>query len=133
VSDGYVYLQPDCTLRAVHSCVSYCTRSDQVSGPHNACQPNAGETLIVSGAAGAGGSLVFQLGKRVGARVIGIAGAAGKCARLEKFRLRRHTFHEHFKKAVGYLDVYFDIVGGDMLDSMPSRLNKNACVVLYGP
>ncbi|KAJ8592207.1 hypothetical protein M405DRAFT_840068 [Rhizopogon salebrosus TDB-379] len=92
-------------------------------GLHNACQPNAGETLIVPGAAGAGGSFVFQLGKRVGARVIGNACAADE----------RHTFHEDFKKAVGYRDVYFDIVGGDMLDSMPSRLNKNAWVVLCDP
>ena len=43
------------------------------------------------------------------------------------------TFHEDFKKAVGYLDVYFDNVGGEILDLALSRLNKNARVALCGP
>ncbi|OAX43164.1 NAD(P)-binding protein [Rhizopogon vinicolor AM-OR11-026] len=99
----------------------------------------AGETLVVSGAAGAVGSLVCQLGKRSGARVIGIAGAADKCAWLENdlgvekcLNYKSPTFREDFRKTVGYLDVYFDNVGGEILDLALSRLKKNARVVLCG-
>ena len=102
-------------------------------------QLKADETLIVSGAAGAVGSLVCQLGKRVGARVIGIAGAADKYAWLENdlgvekaLNYKSPTFRGDFKKAVGYLDVYFDNVGGEILDLALSRLNMNARIVLGG-
>jgi NADPH-dependent curcumin reductase CurA len=72
--------------------------------------------------------------------VIGIAGAADKCAWLENdlgvdkvLYYKSPTFHDDFKKAVGYLDVYFDNVGGEILDLALSRLNKNARIVLCGP
>jgi NADPH-dependent curcumin reductase CurA len=77
-----------------------------------------GETLVVSGAAGAVGSLVCQLGKRAGAKVIAIAGTDNKCAWLERelgvdkvLNYKSKTFYEDWK-ALGYLDVYFDNVGG---------------------
>ncbi|KAG2756574.1 NAD(P)-binding protein [Suillus brevipes Sb2] len=99
----------------------------------------AGETLVVSGAAGAVGAVVCQLGKRAGARVIGIAGTPDKCAWLERdlgvdkvLNYKSPTFADDFAKAVGYLDVYFDNVGGDILELALSRLNKNARVVLCG-
>lgn len=43
------------------------------------------------------------------------------------------TFQEDFKAAVGYLDVFFDNVGGEILDLALSRLNKHARIVLCGP
>lgn len=76
-----------------------------------------GETLVVSGAAGAVGSLVCQLGKRAGAKVIAIAGADDKCEWLENelgvdkaLNYKSKTFYQDWK-ALGYLDVYFDNVG----------------------
>ncbi|KDQ59274.1 hypothetical protein JAAARDRAFT_33998 [Jaapia argillacea MUCL 33604] len=99
----------------------------------------AGETLVVSGAAGSVGSIACQLGKKAGARVIAIAGSADKCAFLEKelgvdvaLNYKDSDFYQKVKKEVGYLDVYFDNVGGDMLDFMLTRLNKNARIVLCG-
>ncbi|KAL4062127.1 hypothetical protein J3A83DRAFT_4383366 [Scleroderma citrinum] len=98
-----------------------------------------GETLLVSGAAGAVGSLVCQLGKRTGARVIAIAGSPEKCAWLENelgvdkaINYKMPTFKEDLKKGVGYLDVYFDNVGGEILDLALARLNKHARIVLCG-
>ncbi|KAL0061939.1 hypothetical protein AAF712_011223 [Marasmius tenuissimus] len=97
-----------------------------------------GETLVVSGAAGSVGALVCQLGKRTGAKVFAIAGSKDKCEWLEKelgvdkaFNYKSPTFREDFKK-IGYLDVYFDNVGGEILDMCLGRLNKGARVALCG-
>jgi len=102
-------------------------------------QLKPGETLLVSGAAGAVGSLVCQLGKRTGAKVIALAGSDEKCAWLEgelevdkALNYKSETFQEDLKNAVGYLDVFFDNVGGEILDLALKRLNKNARVVLCG-
>lgn len=94
---------------------------------------------MVSGAAGAVGSLVCQLGKRVGAKVVALSGSDDKCAWLEKelgvdvaLNYKRDTFREDLKNAVGYLDVFFDNVGGEILDMGLKRLNKGARIVLCG-
>ncbi|OSD06614.1 alcohol dehydrogenase [Trametes coccinea BRFM310] len=99
----------------------------------------AGETLVVSGAAGATGSIVCQIGKKRGAKVYAIAGSADKCAWLERevgvdraFNYKSATFYEDFRKQVGYLDVYFDNVGGDILNFMLTRLKQKARIVLCG-
>lgn len=75
-------------------------------------QIKAGETLVVSGAAGATGSLVCQLGKIKGAKVVGIAGGSEKCKYLKEtlgvdvaLDYKSPTFQEEARK-VGYLDVY---------------------------
>jgi len=101
-------------------------------------QIKAGETLVVSGAAGATGSLVCQIGKIKGAKVVGIAGGADKCRYLKEtlgvdvaLDYKSPTFHEDARK-VGYLDVYFDNVGGEILDFLLTRLNKDARIVLCG-
>ncbi|EGN99243.1 hypothetical protein SERLA73DRAFT_137496 [Serpula lacrymans var. lacrymans S7.3] len=108
-------------------------------GLHDVGQIKAGETLVVSGAAGAVGSLTCQLGKAVGARVIAIAGSTEKCAWLEQelgvdkaINYKSPTFKEDFKNAVGYLDVFFDNVGGDILDFALTRLKKGARIALCG-
>jgi len=94
---------------------------------------------VVSGAAGAVGAVACQLGKQMGAKVYAIAGTKDKCDWLEQecgvekaFNYKSPTFYEDFKKTVGYLDVYFDNVGGDMLDFMLTRLKKYARIVLCG-
>lgn len=98
----------------------------------------AGETLVVSGAAGATGSLVCQIGKLKGARVIAIA-SGPKCAYLRDelgvdaaLDYKSPTFAKDFRDTVGYLDVFFDNVGGSMLDLALTRLKKGARIVLCG-
>ncbi|KAI0734319.1 alcohol dehydrogenase [Fomitopsis betulina] len=98
-----------------------------------------GETLVVSGAAGATGSIVCQIGKQKGAKVYAIAGSQAKCEWLEKelgvdkaLNYKSQTFLDDYKKHVGYFDVFFDNVGGDILDFSLTRMKKNARVVLCG-
>lgn len=99
----------------------------------------AGETLVVSGAAGSVGSLACQIGRLHGARVIGIAGTDEKCRWLREelkidatLNYKSPTFQDEFKNAVGYLDVFFDNVGGDILDFALTRLKKGARIALCG-
>ncbi|KAI9512106.1 alcohol dehydrogenase [Russula earlei] len=99
----------------------------------------AGETLVVSGAAGHVGSLACQIGKLHGAKVIGIAGTDQKCRWLtEELKIdaalnyKSPSFHDDFRNVVGYLDVFFDNVGGDILDFALTRLNRGARITLCG-
>jgi len=94
---------------------------------------------VVSGAAGATGSLVCQIAKIKGAKVIGIAGAEDKCKWLvedlgidKAYNYKEEGWQSKFKKEVGYLDVFFDNVGGSILDFMLTRLNMHARIVLCG-
>ena len=94
---------------------------------------------MVSGAAGHVGSLVCQIGKLYGARVIGIAGTDEKCKWLRDelkidatLNYKSASFHEDFKNVVGYLDVFFDNVGGSILDFALTRLNRGARITLCG-
>ena len=71
--------------------------------------------------------------------MIGVAGVADKCARLENdlcventINCESRTPHESFKTAVGCLDVYFDNVGGELVDLALTKLNRYARVVLCG-
>lgn len=103
-------------------------------------RPQPGETVVVSAAAGATGSLAGQIAKIAGARVVGIAGGPDKCrAVVEEFgfdacidyrnddldaALRMHCPDR--------VDVYFDNVGGPILDAVLGRLNDNGRVALCG-
>lgn len=94
---------------------------------------------MVSGAAGHVGSLVCQIGKLYGTKVIGIAGTDEKCRWLREdikidaaLNYKSPSFHEDFKNAVGYFDVFFDNVGGEILDFALTRLNLGARVILCG-
>lgn len=99
-----------------------------------------GETVVVSGAAGAVGSLVGQIAKVKGCRVVGIAGGAAKCAVLTKelgfdaaIDYRTEDVREALKQhAPGGIDVYFDNVGGEILDAALTRLAMRARVVVCG-
>jgi NADPH-dependent curcumin reductase CurA len=103
-------------------------------------QPKAGETLVVSAAAGAVGAVVGQIAKIKGCRVVGIAGGAEKC---------RYIVHElGFDAAIDYkseevspslrkhcpegIDIYFDNVGGAILDAALAQLRMHARVVICG-
>ncbi|WP_338848668.1 NADP-dependent oxidoreductase [Massilia sp. W12] len=103
-------------------------------------QPKAGETVLVSGAAGAVGQTVGQVAKQLGCRVVGIAGGPDKC----KFVVEELGFDacidykngsvkdglkQHCPQGV---DVYFDNVGGDILDVVLTRINMKARIVICG-
>jgi len=103
-------------------------------------RPREGETVVVSGAAGATGSVVGQIARIKGCRVIGIAGGPDKCAWLTK--------EAGFDAAIDYkaekvdrrlaelcpqgIDVFFDNVGGDILDAALANLAMRGRVVLCG-
>jgi NADPH-dependent curcumin reductase CurA len=100
----------------------------------------AGDTVVVSAAAGAVGSIAGQIAKIKGATVIGIAGGAEKCRML--------TEELGFDAAIDYrsenvlrrlrevapegIDVYFDNVGGDILDAALANLRRGARIVICG-
>ncbi len=99
-----------------------------------------GDVVVVSGAAGATGSVAGQIAKLRGCRVIGIAGGAQKCAWL--------TDEASFDAAIDYkredvgarlsalcpdgIDVFFDNVGGDVLDEVLARIARGARIVICG-
>ncbi len=102
--------------------------------------PAEGETVVVSGAAGAVGGVVGQIAKLKGARAIGIAGGAEKCEYIVdelgfdaaidyKGQDVAEGLSEHCAKGV---DVYFDNVGGEILDAALARLARHARVVICG-
>jgi len=102
-------------------------------------QVKEGETVLVSGAAGAVGSLAGQLARRRGARVIGSAGSAVKTAWLGELGFDA-TFDYHEtppRKALRSLapdgiDVYFDNVGGETLEAAIGALNRHGRIVACG-
>lgn len=99
-----------------------------------------GETVVVSAAAGATGSVAAQIAKIKGCRVVGIAGSAEKCRWLtEELGLdaaidhRAEGFAEALRAATpDRIDVYFDNVGGWILDAVLRRLAMHGRVVLCG-
>ena len=103
-------------------------------------KPQPGETVVVSAAAGAVGSVAGQLAKSDGARVVGIAGGAEKCALLTD-RLGFDAAVDHRAEdwatqlaaaTPNGIDVDFENVGGDIMDAIFARLNIGARVALCG-
>jgi NADPH-dependent curcumin reductase CurA len=99
-----------------------------------------GDTVVISGAAGAVGSIAGQIAKLKGCKVIGIAGGPEKCSWLTE-ELGFDAAIDYKSGSVGRalrtaapdgIDVYFDNVGGEILDAALTRLRKNARVVLCG-
>jgi NADPH-dependent curcumin reductase len=103
-------------------------------------RPLAGQTIVVSGAAGAVGSVVGQIAKILGCRVIGIAGGERKCRSVVDdfgFDAAIDYQTEDVRKALRQhapdgVDVYFDNVGGDILDAVLTRLARGARIVICG-
>ncbi|MFJ3487368.1 NADP-dependent oxidoreductase [Pseudomonas sp. NPDC090202] len=103
-------------------------------------QPKAGDTVVISGAAGAVGSVAGQIAKIKGCRVIGIAGGQDKCRTLiEEFGFdgaidyKSEDLHAALKRECPKgIDVFFDNVGGDILDAVLTRLALKARVVICG-
>jgi NADPH-dependent curcumin reductase CurA len=109
-------------------------------------KPKAGDTLVVSAAAGAVGSIVGQLGKIKGCKVIGIAGSAAKCAKLvgefgfdHAINYRTENVRERLAELApmradggGGVDVYFENVGGEIGNAVYDNLAMRARVALCG-
>ena len=103
-------------------------------------QPKAGETVVVSGAAGAVGQTVGQIAKRKGCRVVGIAGGQAKC----DWVVNELGFDACIDYKVGDvkaglkthcpngIDIYFDNVGGEILDAVLTRITRGARIIICG-
>ena len=102
-------------------------------------RPQPGETLVISGAAGAVGAVVGQIGRIKGCRVVGIAGGAEKCAYLRELGFDAaidykaenvyKTLQQHCPKGV---DIFFDNVGGEMLEAALALLARNGRIAICG-
>ena len=103
-------------------------------------QPSSGDTVVISGAAGATGSVVGQMAKIKGCRVIGIAGGEKKCAWLkqevgfdEAIDYRNEDVHQRLTELCkNKIDIFFDNVGGAILDQALVNIAIGARVVLCG-
>lgn len=103
-------------------------------------QPKAGETIVVSGAAGAVGSTVGQIAKIKGARAVGIAGTEEKCHYLindlgfdAAINYKKENVETSLEKACpNGIDIYFDNVGGSISDAVFPHLNKFARIPVCG-
>ncbi|WKD86672.1 Putative NADP-dependent oxidoreductase YfmJ [Polaribacter huanghezhanensis] len=104
-------------------------------------KPKAGETLVVSGAAGAVGSIVGQIGKILGLNVIGIAGTDEKIEMLKNkfgfdaginYNTSKDISADIKKAAPNGVDIYFDNVGGPISDAVLFNINKFARMVICG-
>ena len=103
-------------------------------------EASAGDTVVVSGAAGAVGTVACQLAKHSGARVIGIAGGSGKCEWLTDtigidgaVDYKAGDVGGQLDKLVPEgIDLFFDNVGGEILDEALDRISMGARVVLCG-
>ena len=110
------------------------------AGIERLLRPKPGETLLVSAASGPVGATVGQLGRLAGARVIGVAGTDEKCRWLTQrarfdaaINYRRETLRPALDAACpDGIDLYFDNVGGDMLQAAMERLRVGARVALCG-
>jgi len=104
-------------------------------------RPKPGETLVVSGAAGATGSLVVQMGKILGCRVVGTAGTDDKCAYLTRelgadaalnYKKAADLFDALRRACPQGIDIYFENVGGPLLDMVLRQVNPFARIPLCG-
>jgi NADPH-dependent curcumin reductase CurA len=103
-------------------------------------EPKAGDTVVVSAAAGSVGSLVGQIAKVKGCRVVGIAGGQAKCDWLVKdlgfdaaVDYKAGSLPKALKEAVPKgIDVYFDNVGGDILEACLFQMNNGGRVACCG-
>jgi len=104
-------------------------------------KPKAGETLVVSGAAGAVGSVVGQIGKILGLTVVGIAGTDEKIEMLKSkfgfdaginYNTSKDIRADIAKAAPKGVDIYFDNVGGPISDAVLFNINRLARIIVCG-
>jgi NADPH:quinone reductase len=103
-------------------------------------KPKKGETVVISGAAGAVGMVVGQIARIKGCRVIGIAGSSAKTTYLRdnlQFDEAINYHSANLEKAISKacpngVDIYFDNVGGEISDTVISHINKSARIIICG-
>ncbi len=103
-------------------------------------RPEAGETVVVSSAAGAVGTVVGQIAKIKGCRVVGIAGTPQKCEYItgelgfdEAINYKKEILPKRMRECCPQgIDVYFDNVGGPLLDVVLMHINRAARIVFCG-
>lgn len=103
-------------------------------------RPQAGDTLVISAAAGAVGSVVGQVGRLLGCRVVGIAGGADKCRHVVQdlgfdacVDYRAHDFAGQLAQETNAgIDIYFENVGGAVREAVWPLLNRDARVPVCG-
>jgi len=110
-------------------------------GMLDVAKPTPGETVLVSAAAGAVGSLAGQIGKIVGCRVVGITGSDEKCRWITQelgfdaainYRREEALVDALARACPNGIDVYFDNVGGDALEAALDLLNLKARIAVCG-
>lgn len=121
------------TVLDVQGLTAYC-------GLTEICQPKAGETLVVTAAAGSVGSLVCQIGKKLGLKVVGVAGGREKCDWLVD-ECGIDAAIDYKAGDVGArldalcpdgIDMLFENVGGPVMDLVLERINRRARIALCG-
>jgi len=137
---GVMKVEPDLAPLPSHLGVLGMTGRTAYFGLLEVGRPKPGETVVVSAAAGAVGSIVGQIARIKGCRAVGIVGGAEKCRYLVnelgfdaaidyKSEDVRAALKQHCPKGI---DVYFDNVGGDILEAALARLARHARIVICG-
>ncbi|KAI8436929.1 hypothetical protein MSG28_010355 [Choristoneura fumiferana] len=138
----YLYRLPDFGDLPVSLGLGVCGRVGNTAyfGLTDICKPSPGETVVVSGAAGAVGSHVGQIAKILGCRVIGFAGTDDKCQWLlnevgydHAANYKTVNIAEYLKQqAPSGIDCYFDNVGGELSSIIISQMNEFGRVAVCG-
>jgi NADPH-dependent curcumin reductase len=139
-SVGLVKLRPEGEPLSTYLGVLGMPGTTAYSGMTDIGQPKAGETVVISAASGAVGSVAGQLAKRAGARVVGIAGGPEKCLWVQEalglddcVDHRQMNLHEALTESCpAGIDVYFENVGGAVQQAVFAQLNPHARVVMCG-
>ena len=141
VADGHALRQVDADLAPVSTSLGVLGMPGATAyfGLTDVGEPTPGDTVVVSGAAGAVGSVVGQIARIGGCEVVGIAGSDEKTAWLTDELGFDHAINyetdnvgQELREAVDGVDVYFDNVGGPITDAVFRQLNVNARVVVCG-
>ncbi|MGV8814179.1 MAG: NADP-dependent oxidoreductase [Gelidibacter sp.] len=139
--DGLLKVDPEKAFLSAYLGVLGMTGLTAYCGLTQIGKPVAGETLVVSGAAGAVGSVVGQIGKILGLRVIGIAGSDEKVALLKSkfgfdeainYNTSKNISADIAKAAPNGVDIYYDNVGGPISDAVLFNINKFARMIICG-
>jgi len=136
---GYVPIKPQVPL-PMYLSVFGMTGFTAYFGLLNVGEPKEGDTVLVSGGAGAVGSVVGQIAKIKGCRVVGIAGGEQKCKYMKEelgfdgvIDYKTEKLSTAIKQACpNGIDVYFDNVGGEMLNTALRFINMKARIVICG-
>nr|WP_152968538.1 NADP-dependent oxidoreductase [Rossellomorea vietnamensis] len=134
-------IDPDVAPISTHLSILGMTGLTAYFGLTDIGQPKEGETVVVSGAAGAVGSVVGQIAKIKGARVVGIAGSEEKVSYLTdtlgfdegiNYKTTDNIYKTLKEACPNGIDVYFENVGGEIGDAALSLLNKHARIPVCG-